>query len=96
MRRCRVHRTVPTYPLEDVGSAYPGAYIFGFSASLALTATGEQWFDDFVAKDNKCGHGAKPFAGRAIAVRGTDPLDQLLAAKFLETVGGLSRSAAAV
>jgi hypothetical protein len=40
-----------------------GRNIFGFSASLALTATGEQWLDDFVAKDNKRGHGAKPFAG---------------------------------
>ena len=54
-----------------------GRNIFGFSASLALTAAGEQRLDDFVAKDNKRGHGAKPFAGRAIAVRGTDPLDQV-------------------
>jgi hypothetical protein len=73
-----------------------GRDIFWFSASLALTASGEQWLDDLVAKDNKCGHGAQPFAGRAIAVRGTDPLDQLLAAKFLEIVGGLSRRVAAV
>jgi hypothetical protein len=34
-----------------------GRDIFGFSASFGLTAAGEQWLDDFVAKDNKRGHG---------------------------------------
>jgi hypothetical protein len=46
-----------------------GATFFGFSTLLALTATGKQGPDDFVAKDNKRGHGSKPFGGRAIACR---------------------------
>jgi len=61
-----------------------------------LTAAGEQWFDDFVAQDNKRGHGTSPVVGRAIAVRGADPVDQLLAAKFLEIAGCLPRIVAAV
>ena len=55
-------------------------------------AGGEEWPDYLFAQDHKSSQGSYAFMQRLIAARGSDLLHHVLAAEFLDVIGGAART----
>ena len=75
---------------EGLVVAVDGGPVGGWAASPWYTDSGEDGADDFLAEDDKCGHGAGGLGRDLVAAGASGFDDEVLAAKFAQVIGALA------